>query len=1131
MYLNTKDSHNLNQSKNFKFVRSSTPDGKGDKNKQIFGNIDVHRSYEEIENKLYQIKDNDEKSNIADYILPEDEKNLILNSENDKKNSIKKTMIKSKKEIQNFLSQLKVSYNMEDETFQEKLPFQKKNNLKKVETNSGILNPRENNIDISNYCSPKKQFIVADSQDNHRKSKTMLEITNLKDIKNGVEKNNFILDKQSSERSFDNSGLNNLIDSYNNFLNFDNISSKPLKLDNDQTNNNNRRITKSSNISNENKSSLFSKNLKEIMHSDSNPVYNNYLGNDAPKEYDGSRPLHKFNNVYDSYSDEELDETYEDNKMFMIDPNSSFKVIWDISLLLSIIYSAIFSPFFIAFNFDENFDLIFYLEALIDLLFIIDVVLNFLIPYYDHEENLVWNFSKIRNKYLQSWFLLDIISSYPSYLISIISGGIHLNTYFSVLDFSNIYRFMKWIRMTKFSKFGKAHFIEVIFPNFSVSNNDGVNRAIKFSIFLIVLVHISSCFWIFLGRANFDRTWITNANLQNSNFMDIYTASLYFNLVTIFSIGYGDILSTNIAEKFYNSLYMIVGTFLFSFTISCFSTIFGKMDEKKMLIKRKLEMLHKFQSEFVIPNELLSKIRKTIKHQIKKSNTDKYKLLDELTNNLKNELNLIMNKENIKNFYFFKNKPHDFIIFVIPLLKSIISAKGEPLFSEGEYVEEMFFVVKGRLSIQLGQLYDHINLAHILRNQHFGEILMYTNQHSPYNLLVKTNVSEILTLKKSDFSKVKISFYEIISELLAESYVFLEQIEKRKNVIHLLYSYDNSLSEIRKMIMKLNNYILEKDFDKFYYQDNSFGDAMEILENDHSEDLKQLIFKGKNFKNKKLTDINHNFLEKIANEKKIASEESKNDLPVVIEKRKKGSIPARRRYSYSHRKNLTQLYDGNNPLNLGTFEKKNSNKNNQESADNRKLLYLTNTFKEKIINESRKSSKELKENPLNNNNKNNNHGETITPTNNQININLYNYESNLNQKFIIYQNKNDDIFKTNVTDMNKQINPKNQSKVLEDSFNNNMSFKDNSNTIELIYKDTLNEKDLHDNEESKEEDNFVSNFQLNPPKFFSDLSKEKDNLTEKNVKPQRPSLSKNKSKLFLNCSYRESQTKNHAAKF
>jgi len=147
MYLNTKDSHNLIQSKNLKLGRSSTPDGKGDKNKRNLFNIDVRRSYEEQENKLYQIKENDEKSNIADYILPDDEKNLILNSEKDKINNVKKTMIKSKKEIQNFLSQLKASYNIEDESFQEKLPFQK-NNLKRVETNLGNPNPRENNIDL-----------------------------------------------------------------------------------------------------------------------------------------------------------------------------------------------------------------------------------------------------------------------------------------------------------------------------------------------------------------------------------------------------------------------------------------------------------------------------------------------------------------------------------------------------------------------------------------------------------------------------------------------------------------------------------------------------------------------------------------------------------------------------------------------------------------------------------------------------------------------------------------------------------------------------------------------------------------------------------------------------------------------
>ena len=105
MYINKKDSISLNKSRKSLLERSSTPDGKGRQRKSILNCIDVHRSFEELEKKISQIKDNNEISNLADKILPEDEKKIILNSENDKKNSIKKSMNRSKKEIQNFLSQ------------------------------------------------------------------------------------------------------------------------------------------------------------------------------------------------------------------------------------------------------------------------------------------------------------------------------------------------------------------------------------------------------------------------------------------------------------------------------------------------------------------------------------------------------------------------------------------------------------------------------------------------------------------------------------------------------------------------------------------------------------------------------------------------------------------------------------------------------------------------------------------------------------------------------------------------------------------------------------------------------------------------------------------------------------------
>ena len=51
----------------------------------------------------------------------------------------------------------------------------------------------------------------------------------------------------------------------------------------------------------------------------------------------------------------------------------------------------------------------------------------------------------------------------------------------------------------------------------------------------------------------------------------------------------------------------------------------------------------------------------------------------------------------------------------------------EELFSIGEFIEEMYLVVKGCLSLKLGSTYDHMEVAQIWENHHIGEILLNKN--------------------------------------------------------------------------------------------------------------------------------------------------------------------------------------------------------------------------------------------------------------------------------------------------------------------------------------------------------------------------------------------------------------------
>jgi hypothetical protein len=70
-------------------------------------------------------------------------------------------------------------------------------------------------------------------------------------------------------------------------------------------------------------------------------------------------------------------------------------------------------PFNLAFT-DYDLDSAwYYIDTVIDFIFITDLFVNFFSAYYDEEGKLVTNNKKIATKYLKGWFIIDLIASFP----------------------------------------------------------------------------------------------------------------------------------------------------------------------------------------------------------------------------------------------------------------------------------------------------------------------------------------------------------------------------------------------------------------------------------------------------------------------------------------------------------------------------------------------------------------------------------------------------------------------------------------------------------------------------------------------------------------------------------------------
>ena len=81
-----------------------------------------------------------------------------------------------------------------------------------------------------------------------------------------------------------------------------------------------------------------------------------------------------------------------------------------------------------------------------------------------------------------------------------------------------------------------------------------------------ILNHMLSCIWTFVATLSYPN-WIVDQNLTDASDLDVYIAAFFFNLTTIYTIGYGNITSQNMHERVYNIIVMVVGIMLYSYII------------------------------------------------------------------------------------------------------------------------------------------------------------------------------------------------------------------------------------------------------------------------------------------------------------------------------------------------------------------------------------------------------------------------------------------------------------------------------------------------------------------------------------------------------------------------------------
>lgn len=93
-------------------------------------------------------------------------------------------------------------------------------------------------------------------------------------------------------------------------------------------------------------------------------------------------------------------------------PENKFRMAWNLVTMVLLLYTASFVPYRTSFIEDAPPALIAW-EWVVDALFVIDIVINFISAYENSDKNLEVRLKEIARAYVTSWFVFDLAAVFP----------------------------------------------------------------------------------------------------------------------------------------------------------------------------------------------------------------------------------------------------------------------------------------------------------------------------------------------------------------------------------------------------------------------------------------------------------------------------------------------------------------------------------------------------------------------------------------------------------------------------------------------------------------------------------------------------------------------------------------------
>ncbi|XP_075905713.1 voltage-gated delayed rectifier potassium channel KCNH5-like [Nelusetta ayraudi] len=437
----------------------------------------------------------------------------------------------------------------------------------------------------------------------------------------------------------------------------------------------------------------------------------------------------------------------------------TFKTTWDWVILILTFYTAIMVPYNVSFKTKQNNLAWLVLDSVVDVIFLVDIVLNFHTTFVGPSGEVISDAKLIRMNYLKTWFVIDLLSCLPYDIINAFehvdedvatsaSSASHLRdashfhrnstrTEDSLLPgLSSLFSSLKVIRLLRLGRVARKldHYLEY-----------GAAVLVLLVCVFGLVAHWLACIWYSIGdyevideATNTIKTdsWLYQLALSigtpyrynasgtgqwegGPNKDTLYISSLYFTMTSLTTIGFGNIAPATDCEKIFSVAMMMVGSLLYATIFGNVTTIFQQMYTNTNRYHEMLNNVRDFLKLYQVPKGLSERVMDFIVSTWAMSKgIDTDRVLSICPKDMRADICVHLNRQVFNDHPAFRLASDGCLRSLAVEFQTTHCAPGDLIFHIGESVDTLCFVVSGSLEV----IQDDEVIAILGKGDVFGDV-------------------------------------------------------------------------------------------------------------------------------------------------------------------------------------------------------------------------------------------------------------------------------------------------------------------------------------------------------------------------------------------------------------------------